>query len=137
MQQLLLLNVTAKLSYPCFPVFFASAGETVPGGCANKTLSLRILLQVQSATVPMTRDEIVAYRPGQDPEFDPSAGQAAPAAPAVPKRQVMSTTDIAAYRPGEDPAYDPVERRGWWDVNIAQGTYLTQMFGKQSIDCSN
>ena len=81
----------------------------------------------------MTRDEIVAYRPGQDPEFDPSAGQAAPAAPAVPKRQVMSTTDIAAYRPGEDPAYDPVERRGWWDVNIAQGTYLTQIFGKQFI----
>ena len=73
----------------------------------------------------MTREEIVAYRPGQDPEFDPSAGQGAAVAPAVPKRQVMSTADIAAYRPGEDPAYDPVERRGWWDVNIAQGVHRT------------
>lgn len=71
----------------------------------------------------MTREEIVAYRPGQDPEFDPSAGRPA-APPAPPKPAVMSTADIAAYRPGEDPAYDPVERRGWWDVNIARGSAI-------------
>lgn len=70
----------------------------------------------------MTREEIVAYRPGQDPEYDPTAAQAAPAAP---KRVPMTAAQIASYRPGEDPAYDPVERRGWWDVNIAQGRLHT------------
>ena len=77
------------------------------------------MLQVEITTPPMTREEIVAYRPGQDPEYDPTAAQAAPPAP---KQRAMTTADIAAYRPGEDPAYDPVERRGWWEVNIAEGS---------------
>ncbi|KAL0055654.1 hypothetical protein WJX82_002810 [Trebouxia sp. C0006] len=78
---------------------------------------------------PMTREEITSYRPAQDPPIDPSQGQAPvqvstnlavePRPP--PRAPVMSTAEIAAYRSGEDPAYDPVERRGWWEVDMAQG----------------
>ncbi|KAL0017770.1 hypothetical protein WJX77_001053 [Trebouxia sp. C0004] len=78
---------------------------------------------------PMTREEITSYRPAQDPTIDPSQGQAPvqvstnlAVEPRPPSRApVMSTAEIAAYRSGEDPAYDPVERRGWWEVDMAQG----------------
>ncbi len=81
----------------------------------------------------MTREEITSYRPAQDPPIDPSQGQAPvqvstnlavePRPP--PRAPVMSTAEIAAYRSGEDPAYDPVERRGWWEVDMAQGRPLS------------
>ncbi|KAL0024099.1 hypothetical protein WJX79_006862 [Trebouxia sp. C0005] len=78
---------------------------------------------------PMTREEITSYRPAQDPPIDPSQGQApvqvstnlAVEPRPAPPAPVMSTAEIAAYRSGEDPAYDPVERRGWWDVDMASG----------------
>ncbi len=81
----------------------------------------------------MTREEITSYRPAQDPPIDPSQGQAPvqvstnlavePRPP--PRAPVMSTAEIAAYRSGEDPAYDPVERRGWWEVDMASGRPLS------------
>lgn len=78
---------------------------------------------------PMTREEITSYRPAQDPEIDPGQGQqpvpvsleGPVEAPVAPRPPVMSTAEIAAYRSAEDPAYDPVQRRGWWDVDMAQG----------------
>ena len=86
-------------------------------------------LQAVPLPTPMTREEITSYRPAQDPPIDPSQGQAPvqvstnlavePRPP--PRAPVMSTAEIAAYRSGEDPAYDPVERRGWWEVDMAQG----------------
>lgn len=80
----------------------------------------------------MTREEITSYRPAQDPAIDPSQGQCpvqvstdlVEEARPPPPPPVMSTAEIAAYRSAEDPAYDPVQRRGWWEVDMTQGTPL-------------
>lgn len=68
----------------------------------------------------MTREDITSYRPAQDPQIDPSEGQAPVVAPRPPP---MTTQEIAAYRSGEDPDFDPVERRGWWEVDLTAGRY--------------
>lgn len=113
-----------------------SAVSTVPVAVSKlPLLSLfpPMSLQVVPLPTPMTREEITSYRPAQDPPIDPSQGQAPvqvstnlavePRPP--PRASVMSTAEIAAYRSGEDPAYDPVERRGWWEVDMAQGRPLS------------
>ncbi|KAL3153612.1 hypothetical protein ABBQ32_013217 [Trebouxia sp. C0010 RCD-2024] len=62
-------------------------------------------------------EDTTSVRTSQDPQAD-SVEAPAPVAPRPPP---MTTQEIAAYRSGEDPDFDPVERRGWWEVNLAAG----------------
>ena len=79
----------------------------------------------------MSREDIVSYRPAQDPEIDPSQGRRPMPvsmdmtgdAPVAPKPPAISPQEIASYRPAEDPVYDPVQRRGWWDVDMGSGWF--------------
>ena len=92
--------------------------------------SCLIVCAMQAAVQPvtMTREEITSYRPAQDPEVDPSEGQAP--VPVGPRPPPMTAQDIAAYRSGTDPDFDPVERRGWWEVDLTSGAvHLFWLFG--------
>lgn len=68
---------------------------------------------VQAEVQPV--EDTTSYRPPQDPQGEPSEP------PAPPRPPPMTPQEIAAYRSGEDPDFDPVERRGWWEVNLAAG----------------
>lgn len=63
-------------------------------------------------------EDTTTYGTPQDPQAD---SVEAPAPVVAPRPPPMTTQEIAAYRSGEDPDFDPVERRGWWEVNLAAG----------------
>ena len=68
----------------------------------------------------MTGEGFTSNGPSQVDNVEGAAPVAAPRPPP------MTTQQIAAYRSGEDPDFDPVERRGWWEVDLAQGVSTLQ-----------
>lgn len=112
------LAAIVSLNKNCAVWFFQRLSVVKRMACCYMGVSIMTwvcFFPMQAEVEPL--EDTTSVRTSQDPQAD-SVEAPAPVAPRPPP---MTTQEIAAYRSGEDPDFDPVERRGWWEVNLAAG----------------